>query len=238
MKDKYDLEAAYLLRTIDRGVLSTVSKKFTGYPFGSFTTFTTNRSRTIIIYASDLAQHTVNLKQDSKACLTIYGLKSDGDKQDSKRLSLIGDLVKIEESADIADRFMTFLPHSVNYSKMHDFNFYKLVIKQARWIGGFGQIAWLKPGNWEDKSPKWQDKENSIIEHMNDDHSNSIISTLHAHHKIKDKNAKMIALNIDGYYIETNKELKFIAFNHPCLNLKDFKDELVRQAHEYREFEL
>ena len=90
MKDKYDLEAAYLLRTIDRGVLSTVSKKFTGYPFGSFTTFTTNRSRTIIIYASDLAQHTVNLKQDSKACLTIYGLKSDGDKQDSKRLSLIG----------------------------------------------------------------------------------------------------------------------------------------------------
>ena len=26
---------------------------------------------------------------------------------------------------------------------MHDFKFYQLTIKHARWIGGFGQIAWL-----------------------------------------------------------------------------------------------
>ena len=30
-----------------------------------------------------------------------------------------------------------------------------------------------------------------IIEHMNEDHSNSIVSTLNAQHGIKDKNAKM-----------------------------------------------
>ena len=71
MKDTYELHAAKLLRESNEGVLSTISKKFDGYPFGSFTTFTTDRDRSIIIYASDLAQHTKNLKNDSKASSNI-----------------------------------------------------------------------------------------------------------------------------------------------------------------------
>ena len=35
-----------------------------------------------------------------------------------------------------------------------------------------------------------------IIEHMNEDHSDSIVSTLNAQHGIKDKNAKMENLKL------------------------------------------
>ena len=43
----------------------------------------------------------------------------------------------------------------------------------------------------ESKVPEWLLKASKrIIEHMNDDHSNSIISTLNAQHGIKDKDAK------------------------------------------------
>ena len=93
MKDVYEKNAAVLLRESNEGVLSTMSKKFEGYPFGSFTTFTTDRNRTVIIYASGLAQHTKNLLHNSKASLTIYNLKQNGDQQDSQRLTLLGDLV-------------------------------------------------------------------------------------------------------------------------------------------------
>ena len=42
------------------------------------------------------------------------------------------------------------------------------------------------------KVPNWlMNASNRIIEHMNADHSNSIVSTLNAQHGIKDKNAKM-----------------------------------------------
>ena len=52
----------------------------------------------------------------------------------------------------------------------------------------------------ESKVPEWLLKASDrIIEHMNDDHSNSIISTLNAQHGIKDKYAKMNKLQIDGY---------------------------------------
>ena len=40
--------------------------------------------------------------------------------------------------------------------------------------------------------PEWLSKaSNRIIEHMSDDHSNSIVSTLNAQYRIKDQNAKM-----------------------------------------------
>jgi len=238
MKDVYEKNAAVLLRESNEGVLSTISKKFEGYPFGSFTTFTTDRNRTVIIYASGLAQHTKNLVQNSKASLTIYNLKKNGDQQDSQRLTLLGDLVLADNQDDCKERFSLFLPHSVNYHKMHDFSFYKLLINQARWIGGFGQIAWLKPEHWTDSKPKWLEREESIINHMNDDHSNSIISTLHAQIGVKDPKAEMVAINTDGYYVRSNNELMFIKFHKCCTNLKDFKDELVKQAHENREYEL
>lgn len=238
MKDVYEKNAAVLLRESNEGVLSTISKKFEGYPFGSFTTFTTDRNRTVIIYASELAQHTKNLVQNSKASLTIYNLKKNGDQQDSQRLTLLGDLVLADNQDDCKERFSLFLPHSVNYHKMHDFSFYKLLINQARWIGGFGQIAWLKPEHWKDSKPKWLEREESIINHMNDDHSNSIISTLHAQIGVKDPKAEMVAINTDGYYVKSNNELMFIKFHKCCTNLKDFKDELVKQAHENREYEL
>ena len=42
----------------------------------------------------------------------------------------------------------------------------------------------------DSKVPEWLlNASNRIIEHMNEDHSNSIVSTLNAQHGIKDKNA-------------------------------------------------
>ena len=53
----------------------------------------------------------------------------------------------------------------------------------------------------DSKVPEWLlNASNRIIEHMNDDHSNSIISTLNAQHGIKDKNAKMEKLQVNGYF--------------------------------------
>ena len=48
------------------------------------------------------------------------------------------------------------------------------------------------------KVPGWLFNASSrIIKHMNDDHSDSIVSTLNAQHGIKDKNAKMEKLRVN-----------------------------------------
>ena len=77
-----------------------------------------------------------------------------------------------------------------------------------------------------------------IIEHMNNDHSNNIISSLYAQHEIKDENAKMILLTIDGYYTLSESGVYFIQFPEVCNTMLEFKDTLVRLANEHKDFEL
>ena len=237
---QYEKEAVKLYRTANTAILSTLSKKFGDYPFGSFVTFVSNTDRTVLLYTSDLAEHTKNLKSNPKACLTLNRPGDSMDKQDSPRLTLIGDLSAIEktEKNTCADRFFKFLPESKKYANMHDFNFYKLNIHRVRWIGGFGKIAWLNPEYWKYVEPKWKKGEQAIIDHMNEDHLNSICSTLSAQHDIEDKNAKMLSLNMDGYYVKSDKKIYFIEFDHPCLTMQEYKKMLVKQANDYREFEL
>ena len=235
---EYEKLAINLMRNCREGVLSTVSKKYEGYPFGSFVTFISGADRSIIFYASDIAQHTINLKNNSKACITLFNL-SEGDKQDSARLSLMGDVKKIDKDVEeISRKFIEFFPESSQYSNMHDFNFYSLNISQVRWIGGFGKIAWLSSTNWNPIRPKWLKQEKSMIEHMNEDHSNSIVSALNAKLGIKDKHAKMLRLTIDGYYVSSKNKIYFLDFNLPCFTVKQYRDKLVEQAKEYRDFEL
>ena len=235
---EYEKLAINLMRNCREGVLSTVSKKYEGYPFGSFVTFISGADRSLIFYASDIAQHTINLKNNPKACITLFNL-SEGDKQDSARLSLLGDVKKIDKDVEeISRQFMEFFPESSQYSNMHDFSFYKLNISQVRWIGGFGKIAWLSSTNWNPIRPKWLKKEHSMIEHMNEDHSNSIVSALNAKLGIKDKHARMLRLTMDGYYVSSKNKIYFLDFNLPCFTVKQYRDKLVEQAKEYRDFEL
>tara|TARA_B100001109_G_scaffold56099_1_gene45373 strand:- start:1779 stop:2507 length:729 start_codon:yes stop_codon:yes gene_type:complete len=239
-RKKYELEAVNLYRSNNAAILSTMSKKYEGYPFGSFITYVSDKNRTLLMYTSDIAQHTKNLKTNSKACVTIFNLDTEYDKQNSSRLTLMGDLKDVSEDniEECQERFVKFLPESKKYSSMHDFKFYKLEISRIRWIGGFGDIAWLNPKNWQDDQPRWAKDEKMMIDHMNDDHANVLQSALHAQHGIKDKKVNMIALSIDGYYVESKEDIYFISFEAPVFKPLDYRKVLVKQAKDYRSFEL
>ena len=239
-RKKYELEAVNLYRSNNAAILSTISKKYEGYPFGSFITYVSDKNRTLLMYTSDIAQHTKNLKTNSKACVTIFKLDTEYDKQNSSRLTLMGDLKDVSEDSveECQERFVKFLPESKKYSSMHDFKFYKLEISRIRWIGGFGDIAWLNPKNWQDDQPRWAKDEKMMIDHMNDDHANVLQSALHAQHGIKDKKVNMIALSIDGYYVESKEDIYFISFEAPVFKPLDYRKVLVKQAKDYRSFEL
>ena len=91
----------------------------------------------------------------------------------------------------------------------------------------------------DSKVPDWLlNASNRIIEHMNDDHSNSIVSTLNAQHGIKDKNAKMEKLKQNGYFASSNGKLYFLEFKQVCNSADEYKIELIKHAKKYRDYEL
>ena len=235
----HEKDATAFYRSDKIAILSTISKQHNGYPFGSFVTYVSGWDRTIFLYLSDLADHTKNLKKDHRSCITIYKKNNSGDVQNSARLTLIGDLKKVQDSIYEAckERFHNFFPESKAYEQMHDFNFYQISITQARWIGGFGKISWLDPKNWKSVSVDWFGSEKNMIDHMNEDHSNTIRSALHAVHDIKDKEAVMIGLSIDGYYIRSKGNVFFINFDYPVYTSKKYRNVLIELSKKYRSFE-
>ena len=89
------------------------------------------------------------------------------------------------------------------------------------------------------KQPDWLiDAAPRIVSHMNEDHSNSIVSTLHAQHQIKDPKAKMEALQTNGYFVQSKGERYFLAFGKTCTNASEYKEELIKHARDYRAYEL
>ena len=91
----------------------------------------------------------------------------------------------------------------------------------------------------DSKVPNWLiNASNRIIEHMNDDHSNSIVSTLNAQHGIKDINAKMEKLEVNGYFASSNGKFYFLEFENVCNSPEEYKTELIKHAKKYRNHEL
>ena len=89
------------------------------------------------------------------------------------------------------------------------------------------------------KLPEWLYKASSrIIEHMNGDHSNSIVSALNAQHGIKDKYAKIEKLEVNGYFNLSDGKLYFLKFEEICKSTDDYKMELIKHAKKYRDYEL
>ena len=87
--------------------------------------------------------------------------------------------------------------------------------------------------------PEWLSKaSNRIIEHMNDDHSNSIVSTLNAQHGIKDENAKMEKLMVNGYFASSGEKSYFLEFENVCNSAEEYKIELIKHAKKNRNYEL
>ena len=91
----------------------------------------------------------------------------------------------------------------------------------------------------ESDLPEWLSKAfYKIIEHMNDDHSNSIVSTLNAQYGIKDENAKMEKLMVNGYFASSGEKFYFLEFENVCNSAEEYKVELIKHSKKYKNYEL
>ena len=87
--------------------------------------------------------------------------------------------------------------------------------------------------------PPWlSESANRIIDHMNLDHADPLAASLISLYEVKDKNAKMVKLETDGYHIYSNDEYFFIPFSRKCNSVEEYKAELIKQFRIYRSFGL
>ena len=84
-------ERARSLASLGRiGSLSTHSRKFPGFPFGSMMPYAADQLGRPIFLISSMAMHTQNLQQDARASLLITQPDASGDPLGAARLTLLG----------------------------------------------------------------------------------------------------------------------------------------------------
>jgi putative heme iron utilization protein len=227
-KSQHIHQARTLMREQHSGVLATQSLSVKGFPFGSVTPYLMTEEGDIVIYASDIAQHSRNMKANSHVSLCVYdGAKADS--QASARVTILAHAMADEVSEALQERYFALFEQARAYVKAHDFRFYLLRTERVRYIGGFGEIYWFSQSDWQENIPQMGKQAAGVIEHMHDDHSDAlaeIFNHVTASHA-KEGEVKMLSCTAEGFHVNCQHQVRFIKFIKPLGRQYDVRKAMV-----------
>jgi putative heme iron utilization protein len=165
-----------LVASATRGCLSTLTSP-DGYPYGSVASYALDDGGNPLFFVSLMAEHTQNAIRDPRASLLVTEPVPDGaDPLASGRATLLGRITAVGEQdrAAVRDRYLEANPTSAYYIEFGDFAFYRLDVDSIRYVGGYGRMSWVDPGDYAVAEPDpLAAAAAGIIEHMNADHADA-----------------------------------------------------------------
>lgn len=221
------LEARGFLRATRSGVLSTHSARFAGYPFGSIAPFVLDHAARPLILISTIAEHTKNIRQDPHVSLIAFD-PAASDMQAGARLTLLGEAqLADKQEGTLRDRYLRYFPQAAQYFDMHDFQFYRVAITQARYIGGFGNIHWIDGAALASPPNALEEAETGILSHMNADHADSLRGYCRHVHGVDAESALMVGIDTDGFDVRADGRLLRFPFENPVTDATEARAALV-----------
>ncbi len=158
--------ARQLLRAHRYGALSTLSKKFEGHPFGSITPYLVDHDGSLLILISALAEHTKNILSDPRVSLITHN-QEDPHIQTQGRITVVGTAALETERELAGRRYLRYFPEAQTYYDMADFQFYRITPQALRYIGGFGDIHWVKADRYQVPPGTLATEEEALLGELN-----------------------------------------------------------------------
>jgi putative heme iron utilization protein len=152
------------------------------------------------------------------------------------RLTLSGLAEPVADEA-IKRRFLARHPEAAVYADFPDFGFWRLNVEGAHYIGGFGRIFDLEPGDLLlrlDGAEGLLEAEPGIVEHMNEDHADALELYATALGDAGPGSWRMSGIDPEGFDIVLDGQARRIRFAQPVATAAEARTELVRLAAEAR----
>lgn len=234
--------ARTLVAGIRTGTLCTIAKEPPGYPYGSFVTFAMDGPNPVF-FISQLAEHTKNLRGDSRASLLVAE-GGEADPLANGRVTMIGNcrlLTDAGERETAKGAYLDAHPNAAYYIDYKDFGFWRLAVDAVRYIGGYGRMSWVEPADWAGSKPDGiAPHAGAIIDHMNADHADALIAYCRAFSKAEDTTAASMT-GVDRYGFEMSavtargpRPIR-LAFSKPIESPEDARREMVALVKQARE---
>ncbi len=227
-------EARRFLRSRGHGILSTLSRKFDGHPFGSVVPFVLDHEARPVIFISRLAEHTRNIEADSRVSLLVSD--AGDDVQAGARLTLVGSAARAAGDPEaLRARYLNYLPRAETLMALSDFMFYAITPRALRFIGGFGHIYWVSAATYAPPFNRLAEQEQDLLAHMNTEHAHSLRDYCRHYHGKTVPAARMAGIDCDGFDIRAGDDLLRIDFERPVTDVDSARETLFAMAHKARD---
>jgi putative heme iron utilization protein len=165
--------AKKLMREGRSGALATMFPG-SGDPYCSLVNVAAAADGAPLLLISRLAIHTKNITADARVSLMLDERK-EGDPLQGARVMLMGTAGVTTDPA-ARRRYLARQPDAAMFADFADFSFYRLNLKGAHLVAGFGRIVDLKPADLLTDlagAESLLEAEPGVIEHMNQDHADA-----------------------------------------------------------------
>ena len=172
----FDAKAACkkLLREARSGALATLMPS-SGDPYCSLVNVATAADGAPLLLLSKLALHTQNILADNRVSLMLDEERS-GDPLEGARVMLMGKAAATDD-AEARRRYLARHPQADMFAGFGDFAFYRVTLKGAHLVAGFGRIVDLAASDiLTDLSGAQMvvSAEAEIVTHINDHHADAV----------------------------------------------------------------
>jgi hypothetical protein len=207
------IEARRFVRTQQNGVLSTISIRLEGYPFGSVAPYVTDMAGCPLILISSLAEHTRNIEADARVSLIVQPFSPD--MQETARVTLVARAERVVEKQAIGARYLRHLPQARDFFAMDDFQFYRLNPVRIRYIGGFGRIHWLSPEAYRPETVPWETREAEVLAQARERHADLPEALCRRYLGGAVAGVELIGIDPDGLTLRVDASIRRIDFAEP-----------------------
>jgi putative heme iron utilization protein len=186
------------------GTLSTLSRKQSGFPFGSVMPYGLDETGRPVFLISTMAMHTQNLQADPRSSLLVTQPDASGDPLGASRVTLLGNVFPIPESevAEARKLYLARYTNSKNWVDFEDFSFYRMDVMDVYYVGGFGVMGWVSATEYYQAQPDpLAGVAADIIQHMNTDHGEALKLLAVTLSGIESQEATMTSVDRLGFHV-------------------------------------
>jgi heme iron utilization protein len=146
----YAERARTLVHLARSGMLSTLSRRHSGHPFGSVMPYAPVPRGAPLLLISSMAMHTQNLEADPRASLLVTEAGRAGDPLAGGRVTLVGRAARVPDGERAAARalYLDRHPEAEEWVDFEDFDFWRLEVSDLYFVGGFGAMGWVTAADY------------------------------------------------------------------------------------------
>lgn len=172
-----------------------------GWPFGSVVPYAILSSGDAVVFLSDIAEHTRNLRHDGRACLFVVDPAAAAQPQAGARVAIqVRALRPANDDVAAVERcYFARFPGAEAMRSAHGFHAWRLEVDCVRWIAGFGEMGWLSRAEWSGQPDPLAPHAAGIVAHMNEDHAGAVVELVTWSAGIAAKSALITAVDRGGY---------------------------------------